>query len=176
MTADHQLNKIMTGDLEAIEELCLATWEPLYRYIYYKVQNREEAEDITQETYVKTLAYLQKNVINLDNLSGFLRTVALNIIRDKWRSNKRRGTTAKIDKLDLLASDKVDEHDIINQRMEVQAGMEKLSAEYQAILDLRIMQGYTVAETAKMLKKSEAAVRTAQYRALHSLAQILDHS
>ena len=57
-----------------------ATWEPLYRFIYYKVQNREEAEDITQETYVKTLTYIQEYKMAEGNLPGFMRTVALNIL------------------------------------------------------------------------------------------------
>ncbi|KPD00922.1 hypothetical protein LR69_00703 [Geobacillus sp. BCO2] len=34
-----------------IEQLCLSTWKSVYRLIYFKVQNREEAEDITQETW-----------------------------------------------------------------------------------------------------------------------------
>ncbi len=42
-----------------IEELCSGTWKEVYRFIYYKVGNREEAEDITQETYAKALDYLK---------------------------------------------------------------------------------------------------------------------
>ncbi|WP_243120828.1 hypothetical protein [Pelotomaculum sp. FP] len=54
VTGADELQKIREGDFRSIEQICLATWEPLYRFIYFKVQNREEAEDITQETYVKT--------------------------------------------------------------------------------------------------------------------------
>ena len=61
MISADDYKKAKEGDLKAIENICVVTWEPLYRFIYYKVQNREEAEDITQETYVKTLTYLQKN-------------------------------------------------------------------------------------------------------------------
>lgn len=77
---------------ESIEKLCSATWEPLYQFVYYKVQNREEAEDVTQEAYVKALSYIQKNNINEELHIGFLKVVALNIIRDKWRKTKRQGT------------------------------------------------------------------------------------
>ena len=38
-----------------IEKLCMDTWRETYRFIYYKVGNREEAEDITQETYAKAM-------------------------------------------------------------------------------------------------------------------------
>ena len=50
MTVVDELKKAAKGDHKSIEQICLTTWEPLYRFIYYKVQNREEAEDITQET------------------------------------------------------------------------------------------------------------------------------
>ncbi|NNA37656.1 RNA polymerase sigma factor, partial [Pseudomonas lundensis] len=63
--------------------MCLATWQSLYRFIYYKVQNREEAEDITQETYLKALSYMQKKNNKIEKHISFLKTVALNIIRDK---------------------------------------------------------------------------------------------
>ena len=45
---------------EMIEKLCGDTWRELYGFIYYKVQNREEAEDITQETYAKGNIFLKQ--------------------------------------------------------------------------------------------------------------------
>jgi len=50
----------------------------------------------------------------------------------------------------------------------------KLNQEQQTIIDLRIIKGYSVAETARLLGKTEGAVRTAQYRALKELAGILE--
>jgi RNA polymerase sigma-70 factor (ECF subfamily) len=58
--------------------------------------------------------------------------------------------------------------------MEVKSAMYKLSDDHRTVLDLRIMKGYSVSETAILLNKSEEAVRTSQYRALQSLAQMLD--
>lgn len=68
MIAADEYEKAKEGDRKAIEKLCLATWESLYRFIYYKVQNREEAEDITQETYVKTLNSLQRIIYRIKEL------------------------------------------------------------------------------------------------------------
>ena len=60
------MKKAQEGDLKAIEELCSSTWESVYRFIYFKVQNRQEAEDITQETYVKALSHLRRSNIKID--------------------------------------------------------------------------------------------------------------
>jgi RNA polymerase sigma-70 factor (ECF subfamily) len=58
----------------------------------------------------------------------------------------------------------------------LESALAKLSQEQQTILDLRIIKGYSVAETAKLLGKTEGAVRTAQYRALQALAKIMDET
>jgi len=69
-----------------------------------------------------------------------------------------------------------DEQNDIAQRLLLESAMAKLSQEQQAIIDLRIIKGYSVAEMSKLLGKTEGAIRTAQYRALKALAMILDES
>ncbi|MGI6425653.1 MAG: RNA polymerase sigma factor [Tepidanaerobacteraceae bacterium] len=168
--------KAVDGDLKAIEKICFATWEPLYRFIYYKVQNREEAEDITQETYVKTLNHLKKNKLPQENFLGFMKTVSLNIIRDRWRKKKRRGVLVNFQEINPEETACSAKENDIAQRLLLESALAKLSQEQQTILDLRIIKGYSVAETAKLLGKTEGAVRTAQYRALQALAKIMDET
>lgn len=169
-----EYKKAKEGDPKAIEKICLATWEPLYRFIYYKVQNREEAEDITQETYVKTLNYLQKNEVSQEKFLGFLKTVALNVIRDRWRQKKRRGVLVNFQEINPEETASMDQQNGIAQRLLLESALAKLNSEQQTILDLRIIKGYSVAETAQLVGKTEGAVRTAQHRALQALARILD--
>lgn len=164
------------GDREAVEKICMATWEPLYRFIYYKVQNREEAEDITQETYVKSLKYFQKSTFPPENLLAFMKTVSLNLIRDRWRQRRRAGVSIDLDDIDPAEVACDDKQSETAQRLLLESALIKLSREQQAIIDLRIIKGYSVAETARLLGKTEGAVRTAQYRALKALAEILDES
>lgn len=174
MITNEELNKAKEGDLQAIEKICTATWEPLYRYIYHKVQNREEAEDVLQETYVKTLKYIKKNKAPEENLIGFMKAVSLNVIRDNWRKNKRGGVLVNFPDINLKdAADREQQNDIV-QRLLLESALAKLSEEHQTILDLRIIKGYSVSETSKVVGKSEGAVRTAQHRALQALAKILD--
>lgn len=170
-----QLKQASEGDLQSIEQLCLIMWEPLYRFIYYKVQNREEAEDITQETFVKTLTYLQKHEPSQDNYLGFMKTVGQNIIRDRWRQKIRRGIQLNFEEINPAEPGSLDNQESIVRHIQIENALLRLNNDQRAILDLRIIQGYSVADTAKLLGKTEAAVRTSQYRALHALAQILDN-
>lgn len=174
MIIDEIINQAIAGDAKSIEQICIATWEPLYRFIYFKVQNREQAEDITQETYVKTLTYLQEKKAPPENFLAFMKTVALNILRDGWRQKQRRGVAVNIESINPQAIADNDHQSTITQRLYIKNALAKLSTDQRAILDLRICKGHSVAETAKLLGKTEAAVRTSQYRALQALAQILD--
>ncbi|MEA4926895.1 MAG: sigma-70 family RNA polymerase sigma factor [Syntrophomonadaceae bacterium] len=170
-----EAKKAAAGDPRMIEQLCSNYWEPLYRYIYFKVQNREEAEDITQETFVKTLAYWPEHEISRNNLPGFLKTVSQNIICDRWRQKKRRGASINWEDLNLKENRTGDEQTQITQRLQIESALAQLKPDQQRIIELRIIQGYSVAETARLTGKTEAAVRVSQYRALQFLARILEN-
>lgn len=156
-----------------IEEICSNTWKDIYRFIYYKVQNREEAQDITQETYAKALPYLQDEKVSIDKCKGFLKTIALNIIRDNWRKNKRHGFLVNIDDVDPNGLGEEDFADAIVIREWTENALKTLNEEQHKIIELRILKGYSVAETAKYMNKSEGNIRVIQYRALQSLGGVL---
>jgi RNA polymerase sigma-70 factor (ECF subfamily) len=170
----YKIEKALTGDLEAIEQICAATWEPIYRFIYAKVQNREEAEDITQETYCKTLVYWREHKSLPENLLGYMKTIALNLVRDRWRQKKRRGTQISFAEENPEEIMNLDQQMDITRRLQIEKAIAGLSEDQRKIIDLRIIKGYSVAETARLTNKTEAAVRTSQYRALQALALILN--
>jgi RNA polymerase sigma-70 factor (ECF subfamily) len=173
MFKSENLRKAQEGDLKSIEEICAATWEPLYRFIYYKVQNREEAEDIIQDTYVKAFYYIQKTNVEAENYIAFLKTVSLNILRDKWRQNKRRGINVNLELINPLEAATVDPTDISIHRMAIEDALNKLDSEQRKVIEMRILLGYSVAETAKIMNKTEVSVRVLQHRTLKILSQIL---
>ncbi|HHW48101.1 MAG TPA: sigma-70 family RNA polymerase sigma factor [Clostridiaceae bacterium] len=170
-------NKAQEGDLKLIEEICSSTWESVYRFIYLRVQNREEAEDITQETYVKALSRFQKNGIDdVDKYTSFLKTVSLNILRDRWRKNKRRGTGVSLENTDPLKLATDDPIETSTQRALIDAALKSISEEQRKVVELRIIKGYSVAETAKIMNKKEGAIRVLQYRALQAIAAFLENN
>ncbi len=165
------LLKAAQGDAYSIEELCLALWEPVYRFIYHRVQNREEAEDITQESFARTLAYFRNHGEPPHNVLGYLKTVGVNIIRDSWRKRQLQGKVVNWEDVKPLVEDNQTE---LVQRLRIESALERLKPEQKTVLQLRILMGCSVADTARQMGKSEAAVRTCQYRALQTLARYLD--
>ncbi len=160
----------------SIEEICSETWEILYRYVYFKVQNREEAEDITQEAYVKALSRWQQGAVRPDNHAAYLKTTALNIIRDRWRKTKRKGAEVDLEAVNPLDIAVEGPAETSNLRMIVDDALKKLAEDQRRVIDLRIIKGFSVARTAEMMGKKEATVRVIQYRALKALADILEEN
>jgi RNA polymerase sigma-70 factor (ECF subfamily) len=159
---------------ELIEKICADTWKDLYRFIYYKVQNREEAEDITQETYARAISYLNKNEVKILEYGSYLKAISMNIIRDRWRTRKRKGNSVNLEDVNPEEMATEDFADFINDRAEIEDALEQLTQEQRTVITLRIIKGYSVAETASLMKKKEGTVRVLQFRAIRALAQIMD--
>jgi RNA polymerase sigma-70 factor (ECF subfamily) len=160
-------------DEKTIEEICSSTWEPLYRFIYYKVQNREEAEDITQETYVKAISYFQKNNIKIETYIAYFKAVSLNVLRDRWRKNKLKGTVVDIEAINPVEISVEDSAETSDEKEILQSALNRIREEYRTVVELRILKGYSVAETSKIMNKTEGAIRVLQHRALKEIAGIL---
>ncbi|KUO65584.1 MAG: hypothetical protein APF84_14785 [Gracilibacter sp. BRH_c7a] len=152
---------------QQLRQWCNESWPELYRYIYKRVQNREEAEDVTQDTYARTLP---KFTFPEFPSSAYLKTVALNIIRDRWRQRKVRGIQVQLEEALLVAENDVSK---VLDSTWVEEVMKQLSWEQQTVLKLRIVEGYSRAETAQKMNKSEDAVRGLQYRAIQNLRGLL---
>lgn len=172
MKSEKNIN-VKINDEKSIEQLCSTTWEPLYRYIYFKVQNREEAEDITQETYIKAISYIQKNNIKVENFISYLKVVSLNVLRDRWRKSKRKGIAVNLDDVNPEETAIKDPTEAIAQGETIENALKLLSEEQSTVINLRIIKGYSVADTARLMNKKESNIRVLQYRALQNLTKIL---
>lgn len=176
MLDDKRQKETKEDNSKAIEELCTHTWESLYRFVYYRVQNREEAEDITQETYLNAISYLRRGNSSIKSVIAFLKTVSLNILRDKWRRDKRQGVCLNIDDINPEETATDDDTQINEQREIIINSINMLTEDQRHVITLRIIKGYSVSETAEIMRKSKGAVRQLQYRALQVLNEILKKS
>lgn len=156
-----------------LEEVCLSTWRDVYRFIYYKVGNKEEAEDITQETYVRAIKLLQKGYVQIEDYTNYFKTIAINILKDQWRKDKKDKTFVDIDKVESELVIKEDFTDEIERKELVQIAMNNLNEEQKRVIELRILKGFSTAETARVLKKKDVTIRVIQYRALQIMANAL---
>ncbi len=102
---------------------------------------------------------------------GFIKSETLCI---RVKDNSITEEILNFEKINPEETASQDHQKAVAQRMHLENALAGLSTDQQGVLDLRIIKGYSVAETARLIGKTEAAVRTTQYRALQALAQILD--
>lgn len=153
---------------QTLQDWCERTWPDLYRFIYHHVQNRQEAEDLTQETFSRTLAVISPT--GGPPPLNYIKTAALNLIRDRWRRRRARGIPVPLEEA-LLTHDR--EMDDAVDRAWIAGLLARLSEEHRTVLRLRIVEGYSRAETARRMERSEDAVRGLQYRAVQALRDLM---
>lgn len=149
-------------------------WPRIYRFFYYKVQNREEAEELTQETFGRV--YRKVKTRGLDEpqkLEAYTFIAARNLLTDLWRKRGRKFKSVSMEELHEKGWDLPQQPQEVEEKMVIQEAMSLLNPEHQKVLTLRIIEGWPVENVAKKMKKSPGAVRSLQFRAVQALKEIL---
>ena len=142
----------------------------VYRFVYYKLNDEQVAEDISSDVFVRLLEAVQKKRGPQTNLKGWLLATASNAVADYLRKVYRRPTEALSDTMpDENASTLREEIDLREQADAVRGAYAELSSDQQNVLALRFGSGYSLEETARVMQKNVNAVKALQFRALAAL-------
>lgn len=164
------LARAQQGDRAALDELCRLEWPGVYRLVAARVATRQEAEDLTQEVFVRALRHLEGYRAPSGSFRPYLAAVARNLLRDQWR-RPRSGTWTDQDPDSLPAPDGGPEEALLagEERDELLGALSRLPAVYQDVLRLRLVERRSAEETGKVLRRKPDAVRQLQHRALVAL-------
>lgn len=159
-------------DAKCFTELYQALVDPIYRFIYFKVNDAETAQDITSEVFLKGWkALTAEESRNVKHLRAFFYTVARNLVIDYYRSAARQKEVELDDSIregieDIQAGEKVH---VQIEYQEVLAVIRILKDSYQEVLILRHVEDLSLTEIAKILEKSPVATRVLLHRANQAL-------
>lgn len=171
------LKKAQEGNTDAFAELYDEYADKIFRFISLKVQDKQHAEDILQDTFVKAWSGLGTLDTSDCNFNAWLYKVASNTVNDYFRKRYRSPDISELtDSVVIVASDSPERHtQSTYDTALVQESLQHLPKQYQQILELRFIQDFTIQETAEILGKSNLAIRLLQHRALKQLKNILYH-
>jgi len=144
---------------------------PIYRFIYSKVGNREEAEDLTSQVFVKAIRGIDADR-DTESIQSWLFQVARTTVADHWRGFYRLRTDS-LDDL-LLAGWEAPTHEatpVTDAEERVERILNRLPQRYRDVLTCRFLLNYSVRETAESMHLSEANVKVLQFRALKRAAK-----
>lgn len=136
---------------------------PILNYLYRMVSSREQAEELTQDVFVKAYHALPRLPAEA-NVRAWLYRIATNTAYDSLRRARLVRWMPLLENRDSLVMSG-DRGSGIGEREAVQKTLAELKPAYRAPLILYSVQGYSVAEIAGMLGISEGAVKTRLYRA-----------
>jgi RNA polymerase sigma-70 factor, ECF subfamily len=163
-----------SGDQRALETLCRRNWRLVYRSFARYTRDPAEAEDLTQEVFLRALRALPNYTDRGVPYLGYLLRIAANLARDRWRAGPARVVPVG----DLpdgpapgpgpdglaVASD---------TRAALLRALDQLRPDHRTVLRLRILEGRTASEVGAMTDRSAAAVRQLSVRALAALRAAL---
>ncbi len=163
---------------QAFQSLYQENLGPIYRYVYGKVRNREEAEDLTAHIFLKAVRHLDQEQ-NPHSIRSWLFQVARTTIADYWRAYYRSATSS-LDALLEAGWEGPIEHEDKDQPFErssssadhVRRLLQALPERDREILTCRFLLGLSVRETAVRMGMTEGNVKTAQFRALKRAADL----
>jgi RNA polymerase sigma-70 factor (ECF subfamily) len=146
----------------------------IYRYIYSKVGNREEAEDLTSQVFLKAVRGVNTERGAL-SVQKWLFQVARTTIADYWRAHYRIAASSLDALLDAGWEGPAESElsAISTGPIErVQRLLQALPQHYREVLTCRFLLNLSIRETALQLGLSEANVKVLQFRALKRAADL----
>lgn len=164
-----------TGDSEAFGMLYDHYNASVYRFIYYRVGSVALAEDLASETFFRALRSMSSFKWQGKDFGAWLMTIARNLTADHYKAGRTRLEFATED---MGAHDSATDGpesavlaSLTNEALLQALG--ELPTEQQECLIMRFLQGLSIAETARVLGRSDGAVKQLQLRGVRNLAKLL---
>lgn len=155
----------------------------LFQYIFYMVRNRQVAEELVQEVYIKVMKSYDSFAGNSSEktwLYSIARHIAIDHIRKQNRRTKRifglvdvTDHENQLKHPDPLPDEILAQNESVKQLYEA---LNKCKEDQKQVVLLRYVQSLSIKETAEILGWSESKVKTTQHRAIKTLRQLLDNS
>ena len=162
------------GDADARRSLVEATVDSLWALAMRLVRRRDDADDITQETYARLFAGIA-GLTPTGRFEGYLARIATNLVLERWR---RRRPTADLDGFDLSAADAMEPWQAVAKSEDekrrlaaIWEAIEDLESEPRAAFLLYYAQEEPCGEIARILAVPVGTVKTWLYRARNHVRQ-----
>lgn len=172
------VNSALEGDQDAFAEIVYAFQDAVFNLCYRMLGERTEAEDASQETFLRAYLNLQR-YDPARSMKTWLLSIASNHCIDRLR--RRRLVWLSLEEPLpnnlALATDEPqpEEASLLRERSEkVQALLTQLSPDYRAAVVLRYWYDFSYAEIADMLDTTESAIKSRLFRARQALADTMD--
>ena len=162
-------------DPEAFGKLYELYVEKIYNYVYYRIGNHHDAEDLTAKTFHRALNHIPNYNHKGVPFAAWLYRIAHNLIANWHRDHNRRQVVA-LEQVTLSSDRQEMPHhaaEQTNERELLLAAIQKLPSERQELLTLKFVEKMSNAEIGQVMGRSEGAIKSLYHRTLVSLKELL---
>jgi RNA polymerase sigma-70 factor (ECF subfamily) len=162
------------------EKFYQTNFDKVYRFVFFRCQNQEQAEDLVSEVFMKVLEHFSEYDENKSK-TAWLMTITRNHLANYWRDRK---VTISIDQTDEDDEGFIDESKWLKSAIfaaQKQANkslvyeiLAKLKPEEAEIVTLHYIIGYSYAEIAEINKTTEGAIKVAAHRVVKKMQSLLN--
>lgn len=164
------------GDSQAFGQLYEVYAPRVFRFLNSHLDDSLDAEDITEETFLRVWRSLPRYRQRGVPFGGFVFRIARNALIDHYRRNNH-GERQLAPGEEVVDASQPDPSDAVPARIEaaeVRALLDEMRDDYRTVLELRFLASLSPDEVAYAMKKSAGAVRVLQHRALAALRKRID--
>ena len=170
------IDRAIAGDANAFGELYSRYLDPIYRYIFFRVGEQEEAEDLTETVFLKAWEAIPGYKDFGNPFSSWLYRIAHNMVVDFHRKIKTVPNRLEADEPIEIVDETISTLGMVieaEQFVELGKAIAQLTIEQQQVIVLRFIEDMSHAEIAKIIGKNEGTCRMIQHRALVALSRLL---
>ncbi len=171
------IERAIRGDANAFGELYSLHLDAIYRYIFFRTGEQQEAEDLTENVFLKAWQALPGYKDYGNPFSSWLYRIAHNVVVDHHRRIKPVLGNTDIDLLDGLQDTAADTLGLVLQAEQIDElgkAVIQLTPEQQQVIILRFIEGLSHAEISAIIGKNEGTCRMIQHRGLAALQILLN--
>jgi RNA polymerase sigma-70 factor, ECF subfamily len=157
------------GNGNAFGELYDRYFEKVYAYLYLRISNKHDAEDLTETVFLRTLDVMLNKKTNIKNFKAWLFSSAHNLLVDHYRSKKTQVDIDEVENLPELVNKENTNPLDGSDRILIRTAIEKLEPNLQQVIAYRFIADLSYTETAEIMGLKENHLRVLQHRALKQL-------
>jgi RNA polymerase sigma-70 factor (ECF subfamily) len=170
------VTRAQAGDGEAFGMLYDRYVDTVFRFIYFRVNDRALAEDFTSETFLRALRRIGSISYQGRDIGAWFVTIARNIVLDHVKSARHRLEVTTADTIEGRDREPSTETAVL-QTLDSERLMRAIAAlgdDQRECVLLRFIHGMSVSETAAIMGKNDGAIKALQHRAVRKLADLFE--